>query len=128
MRFTSFVAVVALATGALGCSPSPTYRTAGGAAVGGAAGVLGGAFLWDQPNVNKKAWIRHLNRDRGWFKRVGGPDRLVIERFSACVVIARAVTKLEASRWTLPMKDFQGWYVRNINELAQEFVNRKADN
>jgi hypothetical protein len=34
-----------LATGALGCSPSPTYRTAGGAAVGGAAGVLGGALL-----------------------------------------------------------------------------------
>jgi hypothetical protein len=45
MRFTTFVAVVALATGTLGCSPSPTYRTAGGAAVGGAAGVLGGALL-----------------------------------------------------------------------------------
>jgi hypothetical protein len=45
MRFTSFVAVVALATGALGCSPSPTYRTAGGAAVGGAAGVLGARWL-----------------------------------------------------------------------------------
>ena len=45
MRFTTFVAVVALATGALGSSPSPTYRPAGGAAVGGAAGVLGGALL-----------------------------------------------------------------------------------
>jgi hypothetical protein len=45
MRFTTFVAVVALATGELGCSPSPTYRTVGGAAVGGAAGVLGGALL-----------------------------------------------------------------------------------
>jgi hypothetical protein len=58
------------------------------------------AFLRDQPNANKKAWIRHLNH-RGWFKRAGGPDRLVIERFF------RAVTKLEASRWTPPMKDFQ---------------------
>ena len=45
MRIMTFVAVVALTTGALGCSPSPTYRTAGGAAVGGAAGVLGGALL-----------------------------------------------------------------------------------
>jgi hypothetical protein len=45
MRFATFVAVVALTSGTLGCSPSPTYRTAGGAAVGGAAGVLGGALL-----------------------------------------------------------------------------------
>jgi hypothetical protein len=45
MRVMSCVAVVALTTGVLGCSPSPTYRTAGGAAVGGAAGVLGGVVV-----------------------------------------------------------------------------------
>ena len=45
MRIMTFVAVVALTTGALGCSPTPTYRTAGGAAVGGAAGVVGGALI-----------------------------------------------------------------------------------
>jgi hypothetical protein len=45
MRIIGFVAVVALTTGALGCSPSPTYRTAGGAALGGTAGVLGGALI-----------------------------------------------------------------------------------
>ena len=45
MRIRTFVAVVALTTGALGCSPTPTYRTAGGAAVGGAAGVVGGALI-----------------------------------------------------------------------------------
>jgi hypothetical protein len=45
MRIVTFVAVVAL-TGALGCSSTPpTYKTAGGAAVGGAAGVLGGALV-----------------------------------------------------------------------------------
>ena len=43
MRFATFVSVVALAVGALGCSP--TYRTAGGAAVGGAAGIVGGALV-----------------------------------------------------------------------------------
>ena len=43
MRIVTFVAVVALTTGALGCAP--TYRTAGGAAVGGAAGVVGGALM-----------------------------------------------------------------------------------
>ena len=32
MRIMTFVAVVALTTGALGCSATPTYRTAGGAA------------------------------------------------------------------------------------------------
>ena len=40
MRIVTFVAVVALTNGALGCGVEPTYRTAGGAAVGGAAGVL----------------------------------------------------------------------------------------
>ena len=45
MRIVTFVAVVALTTGALGCSPTPTYKTAGGAAVGGAAGVVGGALV-----------------------------------------------------------------------------------
>jgi hypothetical protein len=45
MRIIGFVAVVALTTGALGCSPSPTYRTAGAAALGGTAGVLGGALI-----------------------------------------------------------------------------------
>ena len=35
--------LVALTTGTVGCSAP--YRTAGGAAVGGAAGVLGGALL-----------------------------------------------------------------------------------
>ena len=44
MRIVTFVAVVALTTGALGCA-SPDYRTAGGAAVGGAAGVVGGALI-----------------------------------------------------------------------------------
>ena len=45
MRIVTFVAVVALTTGALGCGVEPTYRTAGGAAVGGAAGVVGGALI-----------------------------------------------------------------------------------
>ena len=45
MRIVTFVAIVALTTGALGCSFPPTYRTAGGAAVGGAAGVVGGALI-----------------------------------------------------------------------------------
>ena len=45
LRIMTFAAVVALTTGALGCSPTPTYRTAGGAAVGGAAGVVGGALI-----------------------------------------------------------------------------------
>jgi hypothetical protein len=85
-------------------------------------------FLRDHPSakpIDKKAWIRHLNRDRDWLKHASGPDRLLIERFSACVLIARAVTKLEASCWTTSIKDFQGWYVRNINELAEEFANRE---
>ena len=38
MRIVTFVAVVTLTSGALGCSWTPTYRTAGGAAAGGAAG------------------------------------------------------------------------------------------
>jgi osmotically inducible lipoprotein OsmB len=42
MKIMSFLALV-LTAGTLGCSPS--YRTAGGAAVGGAAGVVGGAFI-----------------------------------------------------------------------------------
>ena len=45
MRIMTFVAVAALTVGALGCSPTPTYRVAGGAAVGGAAGVVGGALI-----------------------------------------------------------------------------------
>jgi hypothetical protein len=45
MRIMTCVAVVALTTGVWGCSPSPTYRTAGGAALGGTAGVLGGALI-----------------------------------------------------------------------------------
>ena len=45
MRIMTFVAIVALTTGVLGCSASPNYRTAGGAAVGGAAGVVGGALI-----------------------------------------------------------------------------------
>ena len=45
MRTVTVVAMVALTTGVLGCSPTPTYRTAGGAAVGGAAGVVGGALM-----------------------------------------------------------------------------------
>ena len=43
MRIVTFVAVVALTTGALGCAPN--YRTVGGAAVGGAAGGVGGFFV-----------------------------------------------------------------------------------
>jgi osmotically inducible lipoprotein OsmB len=44
MRDVIYVVVIAVLTaGVLGCTP--TYRTAGGAAVGGAAGVVGGAFL-----------------------------------------------------------------------------------
>jgi hypothetical protein len=87
-------------------------------------------FLRDHPNathVNRKAWINHLNTDRNWLKHTTGPDRLLVERFSACVLIARAVTKLEASCWTPSMKGFQSWYVRNINELAEEFAKRKVD-
>jgi hypothetical protein len=38
-----FFILVALTTGIMGCSGP--YRTAGGAAVGGAAGVVGGAFM-----------------------------------------------------------------------------------
>ena len=45
MRTVTVVAMVARTTGVLGCSPTPTYRTAGGAAVGGAAGVVGGALM-----------------------------------------------------------------------------------
>jgi outer membrane lipoprotein SlyB len=39
------MAVVALTAGALSCSPAPSYRTAGGAAVGGAVGVVSGALI-----------------------------------------------------------------------------------
>ena len=42
MRMT-LVAVVAPTAGIPGCTP--TQRTVGGAAVGGAAGVVGGAFI-----------------------------------------------------------------------------------
>jgi osmotically inducible lipoprotein OsmB len=45
MRVMTCVVVAALTTGVLGCSPSPTYRTAGAAALGGTAGVLGGALI-----------------------------------------------------------------------------------
>ena len=43
MRFATFVSVVALTVGALGCTA--TQRTTGGAAVGGAVGGIGGAFV-----------------------------------------------------------------------------------
>ena len=43
MRNVSLFAAVVLTSGLLGCTP--TQRTVSGAAVGGAAGVVGGAFL-----------------------------------------------------------------------------------
>jgi hypothetical protein len=43
MRNVSLVTIIALTAGLLGCTP--TQRTVSGAAVGGAAGVVGGAFL-----------------------------------------------------------------------------------
>ena len=42
-RSAILVATVALTTGIMGCAGP--YRTAGGAAVGGATGVVGGALL-----------------------------------------------------------------------------------
>jgi hypothetical protein len=45
MRISTFLAVLAVTMGAPGCSWTPTYRTAGGAALGGAAGVVGGVLV-----------------------------------------------------------------------------------
>jgi hypothetical protein len=77
MRIIGFVAVVALTTGALGCSPSPTYRTAGGAALGGTAGVLGGAESKRKPHsrkTNTRQASHHLHHALGFgsmtFQRV----------------------------------------------------------
>ena len=54
------------------------------------------AFLRGHPKASevvRKEWMSHLNRDRDWLKHPSGPERLLIERFSAAVAITRAATK-----------------------------------
>lgn len=81
------------------------------------------AVLRDHPKaktIPKKVWIAHLNRDRDWLKHHGGPDRLVIERFSAAAAITRAATKLEAKNWTPLIDAFREWHNANIEEITAE--------
>ena len=44
------------------------------------------AFLRDHPQVNKKDWIRHINRHRDWFKHASGSDQVAHRAiFRICV-------------------------------------------
>ena len=81
------------------------------------------AFLRDHPipqHIDRKVWIDHLNRDRDWLKHPRGPDRLLIERFSAAAAITRAATKLEAEHWTPLIYEFREWHNAHIEELTKE--------
>ena len=57
------------------------------------------AYLRDHPKVQhldqKKEWVPALNLERNWLKHPNGPDRMLIGRYAACTMIARAATKLE---------------------------------
>jgi hypothetical protein len=80
------------------------------------------SVLRDHPTVkgiDKKVWIAHINRDRDWLKHPSGPERMVIERFSAAVAIARAATKLEERHWTPLIDEYREWHLAHIEELTK---------
>ncbi|PDT86901.1 hypothetical protein CO669_28485 [Bradyrhizobium sp. Y36] len=64
--------------------------------------------------AEKKDWISLLNRERDWLKH-GGDDAMTVECFDAAMMIARALSKLEANDWTPRMEDFRKWFLQNID-------------
>jgi hypothetical protein len=79
------------------------------------------AGLRDNPRAKerfaeKKDWINTLNREFYWLKH-GGDDTMEIACFDAAMMIARALSKLEAKDWTPRMEDFRNWFIANLDSL-----------
>ena len=77
------------------------------------------AALRDNPRAKErfakqKDWIDMLNREHYWLKH-GGADTMEIACFDAAMMIARALSKLEAQDWTPQMDEFRSWFLQNID-------------
>ena len=59
-----------------------------------------------QLDITKKKWISTLNVERDWLKHGGSPE-MTITQFSAVIMIARAMSKIET--WTPKMEEFKIW-------------------
>jgi hypothetical protein len=77
-------------------------------------------FQWlrDHPGArerfSKAEWISGLNMERNWLKH-GGAAEMTIERASAAIMIARAMSKLD--RWSPAMDEFKIWLLANLDNL-----------
>jgi hypothetical protein len=77
------------------------------------------AGLRDNPRAKErfekqKDWINVLNREFYWLKH-GGDDAMEIACFDAAMMIARALSKLDAKDWTPRMEEFRGWFLKNLD-------------
>ncbi|MDH2341525.1 hypothetical protein [Bradyrhizobium sp. SSUT77] len=79
------------------------------------------AGLRDNPRAKErfakqKDWINVLNREFYWLKH-GGDDEMEIACFDAAMMIARALSKLEAQDWTPKMDEFRVWFLKNLDQV-----------
>jgi hypothetical protein len=75
-------------------------------------------WLRDHPGArerfSRKEWISGLNMERDWLKH-GGAAQMTIERTSAAIMIARAMSKLD--QWTAKMDEFKIWLLANLPDF-----------